>query len=55
DAAIMAANLSGNVNKIVRDMCLLDVTPLSLGVELVGVEFRSVIPRNTPIRDGARK
>ncbi|GJX11250.1 putative mediator of RNA polymerase II transcription subunit 37c [Tanacetum coccineum] len=25
-AAIMAANLSGNVNKIVRDMCLLDVT-----------------------------
>ncbi|GJT11330.1 heat shock cognate 70 kDa protein-like protein [Tanacetum coccineum] len=32
-AAALAANLSGNGNAIVRDLILLDVTPLSLGVK----------------------
>ncbi|XP_076959489.1 heat shock cognate 70 kDa protein-like [Bidens hawaiensis] len=49
-AAVLAANLSGNGNKRVRDLVLSDVTPLSLGVKLsldhiMGV----VIPRNTPV------
>ncbi|KAI3807857.1 hypothetical protein L1987_23793 [Smallanthus sonchifolius] len=48
-AAVLAANLSGNGNKAVKDMILLDVTPLSLGIG-VKEEFMSVlIPRNTPI------
>ncbi|KAI3762277.1 hypothetical protein L1987_52702 [Smallanthus sonchifolius] len=48
-AAVLAANLSGNGNKSVKDMVLLDVTPLSLGVELRGRYMGVLIPRNTPI------
>ncbi|GKC58557.1 putative heat shock protein 70 family protein [Tanacetum coccineum] len=48
-AAAMGAKLSGNSDKHVRDLCLLDVTPLSLGVGLVGNIFSVVIPRNTSI------
>ncbi|KAM0062522.1 putative Heat shock protein 70 family [Helianthus debilis subsp. tardiflorus] len=48
-AAVLAANLSGKGNKAVKDMTLLDVTPLSLGTS-VNVEIMSVIiPRNTPV------
>ncbi|KVI07798.1 Heat shock protein 70, conserved site-containing protein, partial [Cynara cardunculus var. scolymus] len=48
-AALLAANLSGYGNKIVQDLILYDVTPLSLGI-LVRVDDMSVvIPRNTPI------
>ncbi|KAI3762274.1 hypothetical protein L1987_52699 [Smallanthus sonchifolius] len=48
-AAVLAANLSGNGNKAVRDMILLDVTPLSLGIEINERYMSVVIPRNTPI------
>ncbi|CAH1439573.1 unnamed protein product [Lactuca virosa] len=48
-AAVMAAKLSGNSDKRCRDLVLLDVTPLSLGIEVRGKRFSIVIPRNTPI------
>ncbi|GKD63790.1 putative heat shock protein 70 family protein, partial [Tanacetum coccineum] len=48
-AAALGAKLSGNSDKHVRDLCLLDVTPLSLGVGVVGNVFDVVIPRNTSI------
>ncbi|KAI3756065.1 hypothetical protein L1987_55878 [Smallanthus sonchifolius] len=48
-AAVMAANLSGEGHMSVRDLCFLDVTPLSLGVETIGRVMHVMIPRNTPI------
>ncbi|KAI3762259.1 hypothetical protein L1987_52684 [Smallanthus sonchifolius] len=49
-AAVLAANLSGNGNKAVKDMILLDVTPLSLGTSVTKEQLMSVlIPKNTPI------
>ncbi|KAJ0728687.1 putative Heat shock protein 70 family [Helianthus annuus] len=49
-AAVLAANLSGNGNKVVKDIILLDVTPLSLGISVTKEEYMdAIIPRNTPI------
>ncbi|CAN1237502.1 Heat shock 70 kDa protein BIP2 [Linum grandiflorum] len=46
-AAVLAANLSGALDG--ADVTLCDVTPLSLGVELLGGLMLVIIPRNTPI------
>nr|GFA73769.1 heat shock cognate 70 kDa protein 2-like [Tanacetum cinerariifolium] len=47
--AILAANMSGKGNKMVKSLVLLDVIPLSLGFETHGQIMQVVIPKNTPI------
>ena len=44
-AALQAAVIKGDV----QDILLLDVTPLSLGLETLGSVFHTLIPRNTTI------
>jgi molecular chaperone DnaK len=44
-AAIQGAVLTGDV----KDVLLLDVTPLTLGIETLGAVFTRMIPRNTTI------
>ncbi|GKC52576.1 heat shock cognate 70 kDa protein-like protein [Tanacetum coccineum] len=48
-AALFAANLSSHGNKKVKDLILLDVTPLSLGIKVLGDIMRVMIRKNTRI------
>lgn len=48
-AAVQGAILNGRRNDKTDNLLLMDVTPLSLGIETTGRVMSVIIPRNTPI------
>lgn len=48
-AAIQAAIIKGENDNSIRDMVLLDVTPLSLGIEIAGGVMEKIIQKSTTI------
>ncbi|CAB4058108.1 HSPA1s [Lepeophtheirus salmonis] len=54
-AAVQAAILTGEEHETVSNLLLLDVAPLSLGIETAGGVMTSLIPRNTTIPTKQKK
>lgn len=48
-AAVQAGVLTGKKSDLTKDILLMDVTPLSLGIELVGRVMSVIIPRNAHV------
>ncbi|KAL1826240.1 hypothetical protein ACET3Z_004652 [Daucus carota] len=54
-AAVQAAILSGEGDNKIKDLVLVDVTPLSLGIAVGDVLMSVVIPRNTTIANSMKE
>lgn len=48
-AAVQAAILSGDTSSAIQDVLLVDVTPLSLGIETAGGVMTKLVERNSRI------
>jgi L1 cell adhesion molecule like protein len=48
-AAVQAAIITGNQSKVIEGKLLIDVAPLSLGIETAGEIMTTIIPRSTSI------
>jgi L1 cell adhesion molecule like protein len=54
-AAVQAAILTGDLSKELQDVVVIDVTPMSLGIETIGGIMSVIIGRNTAIPTKATK
>jgi hypothetical protein len=47
---VQAAIINGETDERIENITLLDITPLSLGIEIKGEKMDVIIPKNTPIQ-----